>query len=497
LGAYEQLVIARVTLYERLYYHHKVRAAEGMVRNLVDAVAEAGTPLGLKDLYQDYADDTLVDVWGGRLSGADLKSGSASARALCRRIRARTLYNRAYSFSSRFLTGLDGLPKDEVEDTRSVLWSAVTGKLEDFGGCRALASKIHVKARAIGEALARFKPLADALQPADIVVDLPKHKRVARGGEILVASETGHIGTPNMFFNADKWGDAYMQQKQCGHVFAPRAALPLVALASRVVFFEQFGLAMGPEADVHAKTHGVVTNEMYDELAKSDVCSAECLATLREERPKLIVMRAEHLDIPREIATADPALAKRLAEEMSEALPGGLPASVHDAVTKGIAAMLRVLLTLEQGGTFVKAPTLDEVKELQPKLLELLRAAAVPVMEAPRLGGGITDLVLFNTCVLENKVLSGATDQPFDKLAPASWQARRYSIALAQRVRFICAAYHPPTESGILPVAQRVRVRPGADATEGAIEVLFVVPFGQGIPSAAATRAPATEGAAS
>lgn len=32
LGSYEQLIIARVLLYDRLYYHHKVRAAEAMLQ---------------------------------------------------------------------------------------------------------------------------------------------------------------------------------------------------------------------------------------------------------------------------------------------------------------------------------------------------------------------------------------------------------------------------------------------------------------------------------
>jgi HD superfamily phosphohydrolase len=50
LGAYEQMIIGRVILYDRLYYHHKVRAAESMVRSLVRIVGEETRPLQFHEL---------------------------------------------------------------------------------------------------------------------------------------------------------------------------------------------------------------------------------------------------------------------------------------------------------------------------------------------------------------------------------------------------------------------------------------------------------------
>jgi len=35
LAAYEHLIVARVMLYDRLYYHHKTRSAESIVRELI------------------------------------------------------------------------------------------------------------------------------------------------------------------------------------------------------------------------------------------------------------------------------------------------------------------------------------------------------------------------------------------------------------------------------------------------------------------------------
>ena len=52
LGSYEQLIIARVLLYDRLYYHHKVRAAESMLQRLIClAEDERDTRYTIRDLF--------------------------------------------------------------------------------------------------------------------------------------------------------------------------------------------------------------------------------------------------------------------------------------------------------------------------------------------------------------------------------------------------------------------------------------------------------------
>lgn len=487
LGAFEQLIMARVMLYERLYYHHKVRAAEGMVRNLIESLKERGRAITLNELYSGFGDDTLLHVWGGLLHCDHIDSGGDVASRLATRIKDRSLLYRAYAFSSRFLSGLDGLPDAERDETQAILWSGVTRDLESFEGARKVAVAILEKARQLSQKMGRFRSQTDGLTECDIVVDLPEHSRVAKTTEILVSSEAGQIGTPNLFFNADKWANAYVHQKQCGYVFAPRHAIQVVALASRIVFFESFGVAMGKGADVAAKTHGLIDDAIYAELAATGLVNADCLAMLREVKPRLVRLRGDELRLPDVWSSADPNLADRLATELGDALTVGLPGTVAQKLVEALHAMLRTLQTIEQGGDFVKSERPDEVRELQPRLRDCLRAAGIKVDEAPRVGGGETDLVLLETIVLENKVLS-PTDDPFAELKPAGWQARRYAIALSQRVRFICAAYKSKSESGILELPQRVRVRSAAGANDDAVEVQFVIPYGHGVPSKAGSR---------
>jgi len=494
LSAYEQMIIARVTLYERLYYHHKIRAAEGMARNLIEARGRS-EPVALRELYQNLTDDTMVCIWGGILTAQNCAAAGDVAADMAERIRSRNLFHRAYSFSSRFIAGLEGLPKDEQSDTKGVLWSAVTGELELHEGTRDLARAIYDRAAEIGNLVPRFRDAARKLVPEHIVVDLPQHNRVARGGDILTTSDTGQIRTANLFFQAEKWVDAYTQQKQCGYVFAPREAIVLVALASRLVFYEKFNLVMNQEADVAAKTHGMLDDGIFAELIKQGLCGAELVEMVRNPRPSLIRTRADHLEVPEDIALDDPTLKERLARELAEAVPHGLPASIHENVVKSIHAMLRVLQILDQGGKFNKSGAKpDEKRELQPAIRDYLRARDVPVLEGAEYGGGETDLLLFNSLIVENKVV-GSTCDPFGSVESAGLQARRYAIAISQRVRFILAAYHPPTDADLPNLSQRVRARPAA-VGDGAVEIVFLVPYGHGVPSRAGRR-PTVGGSAS
>lgn len=484
LGAFEQLIMARVTLYERLYYHHKIRAAEGMARNVIEGLGKRGQTVTLEELYSALGDETLTQVWGGAVECQGIKAGDSATRALATQIRNRDLFHRAFVFAARFIAGLDGLPKVEADETKSVLWSSVTGELEDFEGSRAVAGAIFLRSNSLSNALSEFQSLAGTFTELDIVVDLAKHSRVAKSTEILIASEAGHVSTPDLFFNAERWANAYVTRKQSGYVFAPMRLRRLVSLAARIEFYERYGIAMNSGADVAGKTHGLIDAAVWEKVHAAGLCSAECLAMLQQGRPRLIQMRAEHLQIPDELLLEDPELKRRLAGSFRDTLPRGLPASVHTSVIEAIGGMVRALQSIEMQGLFVHSDRPREKRDLQQALRLCLSSASTQVIEAAEVGGGETDLLLSGSIVLENKVL-GKTDMPTEALTAASWQARRYSVAVCQRVRFICAAYHPTSEGNLLRLSERVLVRQGQGGSGDSAEVLFLVPYGHGIPSQA------------
>jgi HD superfamily phosphohydrolase len=260
LGAYEQMIIGRVILYDRLYYHHKVRAAESMVRSLIRIVGEEVRPLKFHELMTTISDDATVAVLTGDVCSNQVPSGGERAKAAGTDILNRAVYHRAFAFAARFLGGLEGLPDEEEDeeekDTRALLWNDILESLSSDEECAQLARTIHDKAVELAQRLPDLAGMGESLSPDYILIDLPINKAVVRGGDILTCDERGTVGTPNLYFDPEKWSQAYEQQKQVGFVFTPSRYIPLVALASRIVFFERFGMVTTPSGESASKNCG-------------------------------------------------------------------------------------------------------------------------------------------------------------------------------------------------------------------------------------------------
>ena len=85
LGAFEQMIIGRVMLYDRMYYHHKVRAAEAMARKLVQLAEQEGSRnLTLAELFHEVSDETMIDLLGGHVRSAGVLSGGEHAAGVRR-----------------------------------------------------------------------------------------------------------------------------------------------------------------------------------------------------------------------------------------------------------------------------------------------------------------------------------------------------------------------------------------------------------------------------
>ena len=166
LGSYEQLVIARVLLYDRLYYHHKVRAAEAMLQRLVClAEEELKRTYSISDLISDTSDDIFIGIIGGEIRSADIESGGARSCSLAQSIRDRLVYYRAYAFAARFIVGPTKLSSEEERDTRALLWRKVLRELYTEEGCRGLAQQIYDKATSIANVVSEFAADAETLKP--------------------------------------------------------------------------------------------------------------------------------------------------------------------------------------------------------------------------------------------------------------------------------------------------------------------------------------------
>ena len=484
LGAYEQMIIGRVILYDRLYYHHKVRAAEAMIRKLLlVAEEEAQRPITLLDLFRMPSDDATIQILSGEFTAESILSGKAQSRQLGKRIFGRRLYYRAFAFASRFIGGIAGLPEKEQKDTSALLWSKVLTELCDLAGTNTLALDIYGKAKLIAENIDALKSTGEELRPEDVLVDLPVNKVIVRGGEILTRTSSGQFNTPNLFFDPEKWSKAYEHQKHCGYVFAPKKFIPLIALASRIVFFEQFQIVMNPVEERASKTVGAVRKDWITKLAQTGTCSAECKEALIAESPRLAPIRPDELRLPSAWLILDPTLPRRLSEGLQDILTAGLPATLHDAVIDGIEHLTSFIDVIEKGGKFVGSKTFSE-KDLQNSLKDHLRSRQTDIQEGTEIGGGETDLVLPGPLIIENKARDETAD-PFSSGPHYVWQGRRYSVAVCSNVVFVVVGYKPATEAAILPLPQRIQVVSPENGPETCAQIRIVIPWSYPPPSLA------------
>ena len=335
VGSYDQLTIGRVNLYDRLYYHPKVRATEAMVRRLVLlAEEERGRAFRLPEFFAGVSDETMIGLLGGELRSDAVVGGGPRSRALAKAIRNRPLYERSFAFAARFIGGLDALPADARRDARAELWGRVLDTLADDDGREALGARIVDMARALGARVPELGPAAQGLLPEHVLVDVPPSKAVARSGDLLTRASSGRIGAPNAFFDAERWSQAYEQRRQCGYVFAPRARRPLIALASRLVFYEAFGMAQAADADDAAKTFDLVPPAWIHAAHQVGLCPPDAVQALLRRRLEFEDLCARPLDAPADQVEA-------WVRDLHDALPFGLPAGVAEPARRCLEDLAR------------------------------------------------------------------------------------------------------------------------------------------------------------
>jgi hypothetical protein len=484
IGAYEQMIVGRVLLFDRLYYHHKIRAAEAMVRKLIElAEGERGRQFELRDLFYDASDDAMVALIGGRFKADGFEGGKARAARLGQAIEDRNLYHRAFAVAKRFIGGVDGVPEEERENARIYRWGKLLTALGDTDTIREIEDQIVAKA---GECVSIIPAFTGVAPPerVDVILDVPFNKVVVRGGDILTRTEDGHLSTPNLFFDPERWSNAYKEQKQCGFVFAPRHLVSVVSLASRVVFYERFRLTMNGDADRASKTSEHPFASWISTLTAAGGCSRECQEALTASKPQFIPLRADEIRLPAEWKKSNPLLANQLADQFNQALPEGVLREAHSALIDTIYDLAVCLTTIDQGGKFVGKATLDEKYELQPEIRDGLRNCGANVVEAEAVGGGQVDLKVRDALIVENKV-AGVTADPFSKGPHYVWQARRYGLALCLNITFVVLAYKPTDESKIIELYHRIRIVKPDNSPPGYAQIRVVVPYGYSTPHAA------------
>ena len=487
-GSFEQMLIGRTFLYDRLYHHHKVRAAEAMAqRMLLVAERDRGRRFDLHEIFLSVGDDTFVRIIAGEVTHPSLVVSSVSAANLARGVLDRELLHRAYAFRGRFIASPPGLGAESADANRDAQWKEVVKGLDGLGARYVLGEEIHRLAVDIAGALVagdvdadEMRQIGDALEatgPEQIIVDLPSRK--AGAIRILARYPDGSLKLPEFSFNPQKWAEAYDLQKRTGYVFCAKSVLPVVALASRIAFLRRFGIVMAKDADAYIKAAQAVDQRWIDEIVDKGLIDRETAQLLTSERHSLLRVRAEDLALPDAWLAEDPDMASRLAGALNKNLKGGLMASGRDALQATLKSMWRFVDMWYSGPR--STSDLGDEAELQRLLVEHLRHT-LDVDEGTEVAGGELDLLVERQVVIENKFHDRPAN-PGVVAKGAGAQGRRYGLALASQLVVVAAARRV-TADGMMPSkSAAVTTRRIAGDEDNRVEIRFDLPFGAKLPS--------------
>ncbi|MCZ6834653.1 MAG: HD domain-containing protein [Planctomycetota bacterium] len=475
ITAYEQMVVGRVMLYDRVYYHHKVRAAEAMIRRIFHCMEkDLNNSTSVKDTISLQSDATLIWNIENNIALTD------STRDLAGRYRKRNLFHRAYAFAERLIDGLGDLPEEDEEDTRMEMWNQICDVAQSKSGQGKLEDEIYEVATRLVE-MAPERYIIDEFSRSDVIVNLPENKVAASGGKLLMKSESGYLSQVNLYFHPEKWSEAFSSVKECGYVFTPMQLVQVVCDASRIVFYERFRTIMSDEALQMCKINDT-SNEIFQLAQENGLCGQDAVEAIGNRKVQLVPIQKDEIRLPSDWKREDPTLLARIHKEIEENMPIGFASNLKGHLLDAIESIAEFVKTMDERGEFKSQVKPKEKTELQSELIKFLKARGLDAREGQEISGGESDVILPGEIVVENKVV-GESDDPWQSVPDAELQARRYRIGLCNSVAITVIAYKPKTEAAFLKQSERIEIVPMVDYENETLAIRFYVPWGYGNPS--------------
>lgn len=241
----DELMLGRVLLFDKVYRHHKVRAAEEMVGRLLRSLESIAPSKGLLvPLY--LADDELLRLdqaavesfADDEVPGVDLKRTAQSVARLSADLRDRRLWVRAFAFAQN-------MPLDPYrhDDTHVSHVTRLLASLRDPVKRGTLTAQIAqevavVLAQIPGEDTPELTaPDIEGLLAIDPPVQTPEPNDLA----YLVADGRRIVRFRDEFAETAGWVNAYHLTRDIGYVFASAEIAPYVYLATESLVRRNFG----------------------------------------------------------------------------------------------------------------------------------------------------------------------------------------------------------------------------------------------------------------
>jgi HD superfamily phosphohydrolase len=228
--AFEELVVSRALLFQKLYHHQKARALEGMVTNAIELLTKKAGPFTKISTYLRLADDEFLL---GNWPQTKYTAASARARELVRDVVKRQSFVRVLAFGPSL-----------VEDDSK--WRDLAFLVEDKGRSE-LRKQVTARAK---EYLSKGgQPgLAQDLDESSLLIDLPDVQGIVANTHFFVSDDQLGVRLYGEGHEARRWTEAYEFQNTLGYIYCPRAYSVAVHLAFRDIVHELTGVTFKPES---------------------------------------------------------------------------------------------------------------------------------------------------------------------------------------------------------------------------------------------------------
>jgi hypothetical protein len=447
-SALEMFVMTRSYLFDRIYTHHKVRAAEKLLERLLREFLQFHIRFvgwKIRDclifLFDRAGDDAMLARVAGWEPPKDLDPDIGNAaqrrfRDVANRIFDRRLPQRALAIS--FRTMADYQPEiGRMATSTFHPWSWALDDLEQ----RSLDVEDRI-VTGLGDEAKR-----------EVFVDYPLSNPVKENPDIWVEdrSRPGELLRINRYFHAEQLSNAYRDVKMTTWVFSDRDSRAHVAAATAYSLYADYDLLIGSEALRLAKISLSSYATALGELQISDDGDTpvrDLLLQSGDQRhiaapparflPHLDVLQGTALDV-----------ATRLSRQLTEAR---LPRAAYEDLDAAIALIKFLLLhcnTYNRHADFRASIAGQNEARFQRHLRAFLESKEdfnqlFRIDEGSRMGGGATDLVIRATStkapptVVELKSGQERFDRIYDQHAG---QSQQYASSQYGRVTFLYAQY--------------------------------------------------------
>jgi deoxynucleoside triphosphate triphosphohydrolase SAMHD1 len=242
--AFEELVVSRSLLYEKLYNHQKVRAIEGMIENALDLLIASSDQFSRASTFLRFTDaDVLSKHLPPCKDGQTVKYTAACD--LIDAVASRQIFVRAFAFGPSLITLRK--PNDPAdEELARTGWEQIKPLVTRRRTKEALAFRNDIAnlsrdfLNVAGQA-----GLAGELEEHHLIVDLPDAQGIAEKTRFYVGDQEQGVELYSQRFRVERWAEAYENQKALGYVYCPPRFRAAVFLACRQLFKERGGLDFG------------------------------------------------------------------------------------------------------------------------------------------------------------------------------------------------------------------------------------------------------------